>query len=46
MKIMFVNMRGLGGRPKKLTLRWILGWELPDILFLQETMGKGDSIIA
>jgi len=45
MKIMFVNMRGLGGRRKKLSLKRFINLDQPDVVFIQETMGLCEPII-
>ena len=41
MKILSLNVRGLGAVPKKVALKWLLATTSPTVLLLQETMSKG-----
>jgi exonuclease III len=41
MKLLSLNIRGVGGAPKSATLRRLLASIRPNILFLQETMVEG-----
>jgi exonuclease III len=45
MKFSSVNIQGLGGRAKKLSLHLIVDINHPDILMIQESMGVCDSFI-
>ena len=39
------NCRGLASQPKKLALRELVRVHSPDVLMLQETLGKGEEVI-
>jgi hypothetical protein len=47
MKVLSVNMRGMGGggKAKRLALKQLVELEKLDILLIQETMGMGDWLI-
>ena len=45
MIILSFNCRGLASTPKKLALKDLVKENKPDILLLQETLGKGEDII-
>lgn len=45
MILLSYNCRGLASHPKKLALRDLIRQNNPDILMLQETLGKGEKII-
>ena len=46
MILLSYNCRGLASQPKKLALRDLIRTYNPEILMLQETLGKGEDIIA
>ena len=46
MILLSFNCRGLASQPKKLAFRNLIRQYNPDILMLQETLGKGEEIIA
>ena len=46
MILLSFNCRGLASQPKKLAFRNLISQYNPDILMLQETLGKGEEIIA
>ena len=42
MKILSINIRGLGAVPKKVTLKWLKTTMSPSVLLIQETITKGN----
>eukprot|EP00253_Pinus_taeda_P019452 PITA_19452 len=44
MIILSYNCRGLASQPKKLALKELVRSNKPDIIFLQETLGKGEEV--
>jgi exonuclease III len=45
MKFCSVNIRGLGGRSKKISLRHMVKIDHPDVLMIQESMGGCNPLI-
>jgi endonuclease/exonuclease/phosphatase family metal-dependent hydrolase len=46
MKLLSLNIQGLGGQAKKLALKRLMELHRLDVFFLQETMGKVVSLIS
>ena len=42
MKILSINIRGLGAEPKKITLKRLITTMSPTVILLQETMTEGN----
>ena len=40
------NYRGLASQPKNLAFRELIRSQNPDVIMLQETLGKGDEVIS
>ena len=41
MKILYINVKGLGAIPKKITLKWLITTMSPSVISIQQTMTEG-----
>ena len=44
MKILSINIRGLGAVPKKFSLKWLITTMSPSVILIQETMTEGNKV--
>jgi hypothetical protein len=45
MLILSINIHGLGVQVNKLSLKCLVEVNKPEVVFIQETMGKGDTLV-